>query len=300
MPRKSFEWPSQSCDSEVGRKAIRQSILEQIYLAKSGHPGGSLSLVEILSSIFSGNFEHTSENPTRPDRDRIVLSKGHGVPALYSLLSYMRYFDSKELSHLRKFGHFLQGHPDKSKFALMETSTGSLGQGVSVALGLALGLRHSFLAKELPRLPIVYAILGDGEFQEGQVWECLMAAGKFLPGNLVFILDRNRGQIDGPVEEIMDLDPLDEKIKSFRWNVHSVDGHNVEELKRKFSSLEISHTSRPNFILANTIKGKGISFMEHPTNWHGAAPKKEDLQNALAELFPESSGVSPFGSLVQE
>jgi transketolase len=294
----TFNWPKEPCDSEVARKAIRQTILEQIYLAKSGHPGGSLSLVEILSAIFSENFEHTPQNPERPDRDRLVLSKGHGVPALYSFLSYLGYFQPKELRGLRQLGHFLQGHPDKNKFPLMETSTGSLGQGASVALGLALGLRLSFLNKEIPRLPKVYAVLGDGEIQEGQIWECLMAAGKFKPGNLIFILDRNRGQIDGPVDEIMDLDPLDEKIRSFRWNVHSIDGHNVEEFKKKLSSLEITPNGRPHFIIANTVKGKGISFMEHPTAWHGVAPKKEELDKALNELFDNTDGKRPFGALV--
>jgi transketolase len=294
----NFEWPKGSADSASVILAARQVILEQIFLAKSGHPGGSLSLVEILASIFAGNFEHTPANPERPDRDRIVLSKGHGVPALYTFLSQQGYFPARELAKLRKLGHFLQGHPDKSRFPLMETSTGSLGQGASVALGLALGLRHSFIQKSIPRLPRVYCILGDGEIQEGQVWECLMAAGKFKPGNLVFILDRNRGQIDGPVDEIMDLDPLDDKIRAFRWNVHSVEGHDMQELKRVLSSIDLSPQSKPHFIIANTVKGRGVSFMEHPTQWHGAAPKKEELDSALKELFPSSNGVSQFGSLV--
>ena len=290
-----FSWPKGDLSSELGRRSIRQAILEQIFMAGSGHPGGSLSLVEILTAVFDGHFEHTIQNTQRRDRDRIVLSKGHGVPALYSVLSYLGYFEAKELAHLRERGHFLQGHPDKSKFPLMEASTGSLGQGASVALGLALGLRLMFDAKELPRLPRVYCILGDGEMQEGQVWECLMAAGKFKPGNLVFILDRNKGQIDGPVEDIMSLDPLEDKISAFNWKVESLDGHDVKSLQKALSSVEVRSEGRPTFIVANTVKGKGISFMEHPTQWHGAAPKLEDLERALKEL--NGADVSPYGRL---
>lgn len=305
----NFSWPKvDSITQPESLKAIRQSILEQIFLAKSGHPGSSLSLVEILASIFNENYEHTVSNPERPDRDRLVLSKGHGVPALYSFLSYLGYFPAAELKNLRRFGHFLQGHPDKRRFSLMETSTGSLGQGASVGLGLALGLRHQFKTGLIKRLPRVYVILGDGEMQEGQVWECLMAAGKFRPGNLIFILDRNKGQIDGPVDEVMSLDPLEDKLRAFNLGVQTLDGHDVGGLSRSLASLEIKPDSRPQFIVANTVKGKGISFMEHPTAWHGVAPKKEELEKALWFLHTGeipvlkdgegiSSFVSPFGRL---
>ena len=298
---KSFSWPEGGITSPNVRAALRQTVLEQIFLAGSGHPGGSLSLVEILSTIFDGHFEHTVQNPERPDRDRLVLSKGHGVPALYSVLSFEGYFSSSELVGLRRLGHFLQGHPDRDKFKLMEASTGSLGQGVSVALGIALGLRIQFSKGQIPRLPRVYCILGDGEMQEGQVWECLMSAGKFLPGNLIFILDRNRGQIDGPVEEVMSLDPLSDKLEAFNWNVTTVNGHDVLALKKTLSSFEVRATGQPNFVIAETVKGKGVSFMEHPTKWHGAAPKREELELAIAELL--SAGVSTpldFGRLVGE
>ena len=193
----------------------------------------------------------------------------------------------------------------------METSTGSLGQGASVGLGLAMGLRLAFNKGQISRLPRVYVVLGDGEMQEGQVWECLMAAGKFKPGNLIFILDRNRGQIDGPVDEIMSLDPLEEKLKAFNLNVTTLDGHDLGALTRFFASMEIKAESRPNFVVANTVKGKGISFMEHPIAWHGVAPKKNELEKSLWELFgglsKEASEAetipdcpSPFGRLVMK
>jgi transketolase len=293
----TFHWPENlALSSERYRKVLRQSVLEGITAAKSGHPGGSLSMIEFLSVIMDGYFEQNPKTPEDPDRDRLVLSKGHGVPTLYSLMSALGYFEAAELVKLRSLGHFLQGHPDRDKYKLMEASTGSLGQGASVALGLALGLRHQFQTKQLRRLPRVYCVLGDGEIQEGQVWECLMAAGKFKPGNLVFVLDRNRGQIDGPVEEIMNLDPLDEKLRSFGMNVSSVDGHDTLALKGLFSAIEIKPESRPYFVIANTVKGKGVSFMEHPTKWHGAAPKKEELERALDELW--GAGERPYGTLL--
>jgi transketolase len=292
----SFNWPQGDISSDLSRKAIRQTILESIYLAKSGHPGGSLSLVEILASIYAGNFEQTVDVPERADRDRLVLSKGHGVPALYAAMSFLGFFPALELAHLRQLGHFLQGHPDRDKFRLMEASTGSLGQGASVALGLALGLRLSFSKGELPRLPRVYCILGDGEMQEGQVWECLMAAGKFRTSNLIFILDRNRSQIDGDTEEVMPLDSLDDKIRAFNLNVTCIDGHDVGALKKFFSSVDIKAEGRSQFLIANTIKGKGVSFMENQIKWHGAAPSKEQLESALTEIIGTEQQY-PFGRL---
>lgn len=289
----SFQWPSSGLSSSETRQAIRQTILEQIYCAKSGHPGGSLSLVEILGAIFDGNFVHDAKDPMRADRDRLVLSKGHGVPALYSWLSRMGYFDAKELVHLREFGHFLQGHPDRSKYPLMEASTGSLGQGASVALGLALGLKLSFDQKKISRLPRVYCVLGDGEMQEGQVWECLMAAGKFKPSNLIFILDSNKGQIDGPVAEVMNLEPIPEKLKAFHWNVLRVDGHNIDAMKTAIQS-QTNSSPLPLFIVADTVKGKGVSFMENQNKWHGSAPSKDQLEAALKEILGNTS----FGRLV--
>lgn len=294
----AFKWPTTGMSSDLGRRALRQSILEQIFSAKTGHPGGSLSLVELISGIFDGNLVHDPRHPQRADRDRIVLSKGHGVPALYSALSYAGYFDAGELVNLRRLGHFLQGHPDRDKYPLMEASTGSLGQGASVALGLAIALRLDFKAGKLARLPRVFCVLGDGEMQEGQVWECLMAAGKFRPGNLVFIVDHNKGQIDGPVSEIMDIEPIDAKISAFKLDVRRIDGHDVEKIHGVLADRPIQEEAKPLFVIADTVKGKGISFMEHPTKWHGAAPSREELERGISELWRAEGGASPLGRLV--
>ncbi|MBS1984555.1 MAG: transketolase [Bdellovibrionales bacterium] len=293
----NFQWPRESISSDLSRKALRQSILEQIYSAKSGHPGGSLSLVEIIAAIFDGCFEHDVKNPNKIDRDRLVLSKGHGVPALYSAMSFMGYFAPSELKKLRTLGHFLQGHPDRHKYPLMEASTGSLGQGVSVALGEALGLRLSYRDNKIKRLPRVYSILGDGEMQEGQVWECLMAAGKFRPGNLIFILDFNKGQIDGPVAEVMNIEPIEDKLRAFNWNVKRVDGHDVKKLNAILKDHPIKEDAAPLFIVADTVKGKGVPFMENQNKWHGSAPNREQLEEALGAVL-QGSGAFPFGRLV--
>ncbi len=280
----SFKWPDgENILSPRVRSAMRQAILEQIHAAKSGHPGGALSLVEILASILGNGFVQDPKKPSAPDRDRLVLSKGHGVPALYAALSYLGYFPAAELKHLRSLGHFLQGHPDKLQYPVMEASTGSLGQGVSVALGMALGLRVSFQEKTLARLPRVYAVIGDGEMQEGQVWECLMAAGKFKPGNLTFILDYNKAQIDGTVAQVMNIDPIEDKLKAFGWDVVRVDGHNVEALTEAMKR-EAKPEAAPRFIVADTIKGKGVSFMEGQIKWHGVAPTAEELEKAIKEV----------------
>lgn len=301
----NFKWPNEPISSDLGRKALRQAILEQITAANSGHPGGSLSLVEIMAAIFDGNFHEgrpadlksnfKEASKYSDDRDRLVLSKGHGVPALYSALSYLGYFDPNEMKKLRSLGHFLQGHPDRNHFDFMEASTGSLGQGTSVALGLALGARLKFEKKTISRLPRVYCVLGDGEMQEGQVWEMLMSAPKFKAGNLVCVLDYNKGQIDGPVKEIMDLEPLAAKLKAFNWAVDEVDGHDVGALKNIFSKIKTAAHEQPHFVIAHTVKGKGVSFMEHPTQWHGAAPKKEQLEAAITEIF---KGPSPLGRIL--
>lgn len=295
----SFSWPAGSPTAAPVRQALRQSLLESIYLAESGHPGGSLSLVEILSSIFDGNFHHSPQKLDDPARDRLVLSKGHGVPALYSLYSFLGYFPPMELAGLRKSGHFLQGHPDRLRYPLMEASTGSLGQGASVALGLALGLRLKFEQKEISRLPRVYCVLGDGESQEGQVWECLMSCGKFLPGNLIFVLDANDAQIDGRVSEVMNLEPLKDKIEAFRLKATEVDGHDTELLKKTFSSIDVVSKGPAQFIIARTTKGKGISWMENVVDWHGKAPSKEELKKLLTEMYPTTAGKSPYGHIAE-
>jgi transketolase len=293
-----IRWPGKKLSDPDSLKALRQAILEQIHLAGSGHPGGSLSLVEILVSIFESGFVQNPQNPSDPARDRFVLSKGHGVPAYYSLLSMLGYFESRELVNLRRLGHFLQGHPDRSQFPLMEASTGSLGQGVSVALGLALALRLDFVSKRLTRLPRVFCVIGDGEMQEGQVWEALMAAGKFKPANLIFVLDRNGGQIDGPVQEVMSLDPLVDKLEAFNWECVEVDGHNLEALRAAFARRSApQHGSKPLFVVANTVKGKGVGFMENGLKWHGSAPTRDETLRAVRELW--NMDLSPVGSLLE-
>lgn len=291
----NFKWPQESFSSEIGRKAQRQVILESITAAKSGHPGGSLSMVEILSVLFEKHFYLGVQGISDPESDRFVLSKGHGVPALYTIMSFMGIFKAQEMIKLRSRGHFLQGHPDRLRYNLMEASTGSLGQGVSVALGLALGLRLSYQNKEIKRLPKVYCVLGDGEAQEGQVWECLMACGKFLPGNLMFILDYNKGQIDGPVNEIMDLEPLSDKLKAFNLSVRRLDGHNVTELDNAYGEWKAQWCAKAEFLIADTVKGKGVSFVEHPNKWHGAALSRDQLAEALDELWNNNR---PLGQLL--
>jgi transketolase len=284
----SFKWPeNKNLNHQDTRNAIRQVILESIYIAKSGHPGGSFSMVEILTSLFDGNFYYDLKDFTKKENDHFILSKGHGVPAYYAVLSALGLFNPNELKNLRRFGHFLQGHPDRLRYSAMEASTGSLGQGASVALGMALGLRLDHQSGKLNRLPKVFCLMGDGESQEGQVWEALMAAGKFQPGNLIFILDYNKGQIDGSVKEVMDLEPLVDKLRAFNLDVKECDGHDITQLKEYFSSIESRPNAKAKFLIAHTIKGKGVSFIEHPNKWHGAAPNQEQLESALRELYPE-------------
>lgn len=290
----SMSWPKSPLSSEDGRRALRQAILESIFLAKSGHPGGSLSMVEILSTLFDGHFKLSPKEPHNAENDRFVLSKGHGVPAYYAVLSYLGFFDSQELAGLRHIGHFLQGHPDRLRYPMMEASTGSLGQGASVALGLAMGLRENFRQSKIKRLPHVYCVLGDGEIQEGQVWECLMSCGKFRPGNLTFVLDYNKGQIDGSVEEVMPLEPLEEKLRAFNLDVSRIDGHDVAALHQYYGQIRSSENAPVRFLIADTLKGKGISFMEHPNKWHGVAPTREELDLALVELY---NNEMPFGTI---
>lgn len=294
----SFKWSHSTLSSLETRIALRKIILQSIHAAQSGHPGGSLSMVEILSAVFE-KFNWNSKDPYAVDRDRFVLSKGHGVPAYYAILAKLGFFETKEMLKLRSLGHFLQGHPDHRKFDLMEASTGSLGQGLSFALGLALGLELKVKQGELRTLPNVFCVLGDGEMQEGQVWEALMAAQKFQPKNLCVILDYNKGQIDGPVSEVMNLEPIAEKIRAFNWDVVEGDGHDVSFVKKSIEPNEKNGWKKPRFIVAHTIKGKGVSFMEHPTKWHGAAPSNEELEKALVELehLAKSESVQDLGRL---
>ena len=268
---------------------IREKILRSIHQAQSGHPGGSLSLVEILYTLLGegGIMSHGPQSTNHQQRDRLVLSKGHGVPALYAVLCDRGYdISEEELMTLRQLGSRLQGHPDRARLPIVEASTGSLGQGASIALGMALGYR---LQKNNSHR--IYGILGDGEMQEGQVWEVALSAPHHRLHNLTLILDYNKGQIDGPTNEILNLEPLPDKWRAFGWHVHEVDGHCYQQLA---SALQDTHTERPCMVIAHTVKGKGVDFMEGNIGWHGKATNPQELQAALKQVKANSPiGVSP-------
>ena len=266
---------------ELKRKAlqIRKWVIESVYRAGSGHPGGSLSIADILACLYFHEMRHDPKNPKWPDRDRLVLSKGHAAPALYAALALAGYFPVEELKNLRKIGHFLQGHPCMKKVPGVDMSTGSLGQGLSVAVGMALAGK---LDKRDYR---VFAILGDGEVQEGQIWEAANAASHYKLDNLIAILDRNKLQIDGPTEEIMHVEPLAMRWKAFGWDVIEIDGHDIEEILDTFHEIKLNE--KPTIIIAHTIKGKGVSFMEGTLSFHGKPPSHEQYIRAMSELEQE-------------
>lgn len=264
---------------------IRENILKMIAKAGSGHPGGSLSLVEILYSLFAkdGVMKHDPKNPDKYDRDRMVLSKGHGVPALYAVMAATGYdITESELMTLRELGSRLQGHPDRARIPYMEASTGSLGQGASIAQGIA-------MAYKLDNNPHrVYTVIGDGEMQEGQIWEVALSASHKKLNNLTMILDYNKGQIDGHVKDVLDLEPLKPKWEAFGWHTQVVDGHNYQQL---VDALKNTHPTKPSMIIANTIKGKGVSFMEDQNGWHGKAPNKDELEKSVNEVKSKTIGI---------
>lgn len=258
-------------------RRMRVDIIRMIEAAGSGHPGGSLSIIDILAVLYDQFLRVDPKRPDWPDRDRLILSKGHACPALYTAMAYNGFFPREQLMTLRKLGSPLQGHPDRMRLPGIEASTGSLGQGLSMGLGMA-------LAAKLDRKDYrVYVLMGDGEFQEGQNWEAFMAAAKFSLDNLTVILDHNDGQIDGPVHEIMDIEPVKAKLESFKWDVRAVDGHDWTQIARVLEAAR-QVKGAPQFIVAKTIKGKGVSFMENNIAWHGAAPKKEEADKAVAEI----------------
>ncbi len=261
---------------EIARK-LRIDILKSITEAGSGHPGGSLSAIDILVTLYWRVMKHDPARPDWPDRDRFVLSKGHAAPALYAVLAEWGYFPKDWLWTLRKVDSHLQGHPSRKDTPGVEASTGSLGQGFSVAVGMALGLKNH------PSRPHVYVMLGDGELDEGQVWEATMAAAHYKLDNLTAILDFNGLQIDGPVVKVMDTLPIEEKFKAFRWEAKVIDGHNFNEILGGFEWAK-SIKGKPAILIAKTVKGKGVSFMENRVEWHGKAPTKEQLEQALREL----------------
>ena len=259
-------------------KNVRKNIIEMLCESKSGHPGGSLSCADIVTYLYYEKMNIDVNNPKWEQRDRFVLSKGHAAPALYSVLAEKGFFPKEELKTLRKTGGLLQGHPDSKHVPGVDVSTGSLGQGISNAVGMALGL------KAQNNNARVYAVLGDGELQEGLVWEASMAAAHYKLDNLVAIVDFNGLQIDGKNEEVMAISPLDEKFRGFGFNVIECDGHDYEELDKAFKNAEETK-GKPTVIIAKTVKGKGVSFMENQAGWHGQAPNKEQTEQAITETM---------------
>lgn len=256
---------------------IRQGIIKEVYMAASGHPGGSLSIAEILAVLYFNQMNIDEKNPQAKERDRLVLSKGHTSPALYSVLALRGFFDLEELKTFRNINSILQGHPDMKNIPGVDASTGSLGQGLSIANGMALA---SKMDSEGVR---VYCICGDGEIEEGQIWEAAMTSSHYKLDNLCVIVDNNNLQIDGEVSQVMNIYPIDEKFKSFGFEVINIDGHNIEEIIQAFEQAK-KVKGKPTVIIANTIKGKGVSFMENKAEWHGKAPNEEQYRQAMIEL----------------
>lgn len=255
----------------------RIDIIKMLHKAGSGHPGSSLSAIDMIATLFETEIPTPKGETLDPSRNRFVLSKGHAVPALYAVLAEKGVIPHEELQTLRLINSRLQGHPDRVKLPIVEASTGSLGQGLSIAQGMALGMK-------LSKLPArVYCLIGDGESQEGQIWEAAMSAPKFKLNNLVVFLDNNNGQIDGHTTEVMDIRPVADKWTAFGWAVQVIDGHDFAQILEAIAKAK-TESSRPNFILANTVKGKGVSFMENQISWHGVAPNDEETERALAEL----------------
>ena len=254
--------------------------LEGIFNAKSGHPGGSLSAADIYTYLYCKEMNVDPANPDMPDRDRFVLSKGHCCPSLYAILAMKGFFSLEELPRLRKVGAMLQGHPDMKSTPGIDMSSGSLGQGISAACGMALAGK---LDKKNYR---VYTLLGDGECEEGQVWEALMFASHNNLDNLTVIIDCNGLQIDGPVEEVGGLEPLDKKLEAFGFEVFKMDGHDFDEIESAISSAK-KVIGKPSAIIAKTVKGKGVSYMENQVNWHGAAPNAEQYEIGRNELMEQ-------------
>lgn len=256
---------------------VRKNIVKMVYTAKSGHPGGSLSCADILTVLYFNQMNINPKDPKAEERDRFVLSKGHCSPALYSVLAQRGYFDESELLTFRKINSNMQGHPDMNKVPGVDMTTGSLGQGLSVANGMALS---SKLNKQGFR---VYCLLGDGEIEEGQVWEAAMTSSKYKLDNLCVIVDNNNLQIDGNIQDVKGLKNIERKFESFGFKVISIDGNNIEQIIDAFNEAKITK-GIPTAIIAKTVKGKGVSFMENIANWHGKAPNEEEYNIAIEEL----------------
>lgn len=263
---------------EETARGIRKDIIKMIGKASSGHPGGSLSAAEILTLLYFEQMNVDEKNPQAEDRDRFVLSKGHAAPLLYATLAAKGFFPKEELENLRQLGSILQGHPDMNKVPGIDMSTGSLGQGISAAIGMALGGKMDNKSHN------IYVLLGDGELQEGLVWEAAMAAGHYKLKKLIAFVDNNNLQIDGAVCDVMSPYPIDAKFAAFNWNVIMVDnGHDFDELRNAVEAAKKSE-DKPTVIICKTTKGKGVSFMENNAGWHGKGPNAEEVKQALAEL----------------
>ena len=262
---------------KIKAKDVRIDILKMITKANSGHTGGSLSAADILTLLFFHEMKVDPKDPKKADRDRLVLSKGHAAPALYAVLAEKGYFPKEELDTLRQAGHMLQGHPDMKHTPGVDMSSGSLGQGISAAVGMALAGKMDNADYR------VYALLGDGEIQEGQVWEASMLAANHKLDNLVVIVDNNNLQIDGTVEDVNSPYPIDEKFKAFKFHVININGNDFGEIAAAFKEAR-EHKGQPTAIIAKTVKGKGVSFMENLVGWHGKAPNEEEYETAMKDL----------------
>lgn len=261
------------------QKAVerRRDIVDMICRAKSGHPGGSLSATDIVVALYYSAMNIDPQNPKMEERDRFILSKGHAAPLLYSVLADKGYFDKSILPTLRQYGSPLQGHPDMNKVSGVEVSTGSLGQGLSIGNGMALS------AKIYKKDYNVYVLMGDGEIQEGQVWEAAMTSAHYKLDNVIAFVDNNNLQIDGNVDEVKNVYPIDSKFEAFGWNTITIDGHNFEEILSAIEKAK-NRNGKPTVIIANTVKGKGVSFMENVCGFHGVAPSEEEAAKAAEEL----------------
>lgn len=266
----------QKRELEIYAAQIRCGIIEGTYNAKAGHPGGSLSAADVIAYLYGRQMKYDAKNPKDPNRDRFVLSKGHAAPALYSALAYKGFFPVEDLKTLRHIGSYLQGHPNMNTVPGIDMSTGSLGQGISAACGMAKGAK--MLGKDIK----VYTLLGDGEIEEGQVWEAMMFASQYGLDNLCVMIDVNGLQIDGACKDVMSAEPIDEKVRAFGFDCIVINGNDFDELEKAFDAFEKS--SKPFAIVMKTIKGLGVSYMENAVDWHGKAPNQQEYEIAVKEL----------------
>lgn len=262
---------------EIYAAEIRLGIIESTYNAKAGHPGGSLSAADVIAYLYGRQMKYDVKNPKDPNRDRFVLSKGHAAPALYSALAYKGFFPVEDLKSLRHIDSYLQGHPNMNTVPGIDMSTGSLGQGISAACGMAKG------AKMLGQKDMkVYTLLGDGEIEEGQIWEAMMFAAQYGLDNLCVIIDVNGLQIDGACEDVMSAEPIDEKVRAFGFDCVVINGNDFDDLEKAFNAFE--NSTKPFAIVMKTVKGLGVSYMENAVDWHGKAPNQQEYEIAVKEL----------------